>query len=65
MSYVIIVDMRGNNGQVCGITEDDEGQWLAQFETPEDAEKAMEGHLLAAFPHIIVDIERRQGYHDV
>lgn len=57
MTCIVIVDMRQNNGQVCGIEEGEGGQWLAQFPDFVAAEAAMTGHLLGAFPRWVFDLD--------
>ena len=53
-TYVILVDLRGNNGHVVAIT-DDNGN-VAQFPTRAAALEAMRDHILGAFPTRVVQL---------
>ena len=54
MSYIIIIDMRENNGEILAIRKEEFG--LEQFDTEEEAEELMKGHSLGVFPYEIIDI---------
>lgn len=57
MTHIIIVDMRENCGQILAIRDnEDDPQWLAQFDTEKEAEELMSKHLLRAFPYEIIDM---------
>ncbi len=55
MSYIILVDMRENNGEIFGISKDD-GWGLAQYDTEEEAEELMKEHPLNVFPYEVLDM---------
>lgn len=54
MSFVIIVDMRKNCGEILAIRDDE--QWLSQYDTEEEAEELMKKHPLKVFPYDIIDM---------
>jgi len=54
MTYIIIVDMRENNGQILGIKDDDFN--LVQYDTEEEAEELMAKHPLKVFPYEVLDM---------
>jgi hypothetical protein len=51
---IVIVDMREVNGQIVAIQE---GQWLAQFASEDDAEEVMAEHILGRFPRVLLDLD--------
>ena len=55
--WVVIVDMRGNNGRACGIVADENGQWLEAFPTWTDAAVLKMRHPLGVFPWQVVHLD--------
>lgn len=60
--YVILVDLRENNGYVLAITEDDNDEGnIAQFEFLEDAiECAKQQPLCQSYPYVILDMDEQE-----
>lgn len=54
-AWVVLVDMRRNNGHVAALM-DDGGQWTKTFPTPEEARRAILRHPLRKFPFKIVHV---------
>ena len=54
MSYIIIVDMRENCGEILAIRKEEWG--LEQFDTEEEAEELMGNHSLRVFSYEIIDM---------
>lgn len=56
-TYVVIVDLRQNNGRHCGIVGDPDGQWLERFRSVEEVRELKARHPLGLFPWILVSVE--------
>jgi hypothetical protein len=54
--YIVVVDMRENNGKVTVIVEDDDPGSAKLFQTFEEAAELMDDHPLGKFPWEIVRI---------
>ena len=57
MTYIIIVDMRENNGSIVAIRNEHDD--LAQYDTEEEAEELMKNHILRVFPYEVLDMGER------
>lgn len=58
--YIILVDLRENNGKILVIS-DDEGDGVAQFEFLEDAIKCVEQQPLCQnYPYVIIDMDSQE-----
>lgn len=55
MPWIILVDLRENNGHFVNI-EDEHGN-IAQFETEQDAREVMRDHILNAFPCYAISVD--------
>lgn len=62
MSYIIIVDMRKNSGQVLGIADVEDESALAQFDSYEAAADFIEHDPLSVFPYRIFDVDQLDDY---
>jgi len=56
MSFIIIIDIRRNNGH-CVCLEHLDGE-IAQFDSVNEALDCMKGHILEPFPFYIFDLDK-------
>ena len=54
--FIVLIDLRDNNGQIIALEPDDENcDWFQQFRSAEEAAQVMRDHPLGKFPYQIID----------